>query len=137
MQEDMNFGNTIILHHLGPENCQNLTQKDMNFVNAIIIRHLGPEKCQKSYPERHKFWERHNSLLPGARESPKSNPKRHEFQETVLIDPSKKCQQIRKVFIFPEFRTIIEMHSLTPSTLTNQSLLGTPSSTFSSIADQL
>ena len=112
-------------------------QKDTNFGNAIIIHHLGPEKCQKSYPERHKFWEHHNSLLPWARELPKSNPKRHEFWETALIDPSKKCQQIRKVFVFPEFCTIIEMHSLTPSTLTNQSLLGTPISMFSLIADQL
>ena len=38
---------------------------------------------------------------------------------------------------FPEFRTIIQMHALTPSTLTNQPLLGTPTSMFSSIADQL
>ena len=38
---------------------------------------------------------------------------------------------------FPESRTIIEMHSLTPSTLTNQSHLGTPSSMLSLIADQL
>ena len=82
MQKDTNFGNTIIIHHLGPENCQNQTQKDTNF-------------------ERH-------SLTPA------------------------KCQQIRKVFVFPEFCTTIQMHSLTPSTLTNQSLLGTPSNTFSS-----
>ena len=122
MQEDTNFGNAIIIHHFGPEICQNPTQKDTNFGNAMIIHHLGPEKCQKSYPERHEFQERHNSSLPLARELPKSNPERHEFQETALIDPSKKCQQIRKVFVFPEFRTIIEMHSLAPSTLTNQSL---------------
>ena len=31
MQKDMNFGNTIIVHHLGPENPQNPTQKDRNF----------------------------------------------------------------------------------------------------------
>ena len=31
MQKDMNFGNTIIICHLGPENHQNPTQKDMNF----------------------------------------------------------------------------------------------------------
>ena len=91
----------------------------------------------KSYPERHEFQERHNSSLPWARESPKSNSKRHKFWETALIDPSKKCQQIKKVLVFPEFHTIIEMHSLTPSTLTNQSLLETPSNMFSSIADQL
>ena len=63
-------------------------QKDTNFGNTMIIHHLGPEKHQKSYPERYEFWERHNSLLPWARESPKSNPERHEFRETVLIDPS-------------------------------------------------
>ena len=45
-QKDMNFGNTIIIRHLGPENRQNLTQKDTNFGNTIIIRHLGPENRQ-------------------------------------------------------------------------------------------
>ena len=30
-QKDTNFGNAIILHHLGPENCQNPTLRDMNF----------------------------------------------------------------------------------------------------------
>ena len=46
MQKDMNFGNTIIIRHLGPENHQNPTQKDMNFRNTIIIRHFEPENCQ-------------------------------------------------------------------------------------------
>ena len=31
MQKDMNFGNTKIIRHFGPENPQNLTQKDRNF----------------------------------------------------------------------------------------------------------
>ena len=31
MQKDMNFGNTIIIRHFGPENPQNPTQKDRNF----------------------------------------------------------------------------------------------------------
>ena len=31
MQKDTNFGNTIIIHHFGPENPQNPTQKDRNF----------------------------------------------------------------------------------------------------------
>ena len=31
MQKDMNFGNTIIIHHFGPENSQNPIQKDRNF----------------------------------------------------------------------------------------------------------
>ena len=94
----------------------------MNFRNAMILPHLGPEKCQKkSYPEIHEFQQRHNSSLPWARESPKSNHERHEFWETALIDPNKKnANKIRKVFVFQEFCTLIEMHSLTPSTLTNQ-----------------
>ena len=46
MQKDMNFRNTIIIRHLGPENRQNLTQKDTNFRNAIILYYLGPENCQ-------------------------------------------------------------------------------------------
>ena len=112
-------------------------QKDMNFGNAIVICHLGPEKCQKSNPERHEFWKQHDYSSPWARELSKSNPKRHEFRETALIDPRKKCQQIRKVFVFPEFCTIIEIHSLTPSTLNQPITLGTPSSTFSLVADQL
>ena len=75
---------------MGQRNAKNPAQKDMNFGNAMIIRHLGPEKRQKSYPERHEFQERHNSSLPWARESPKSNPERHEFRETALMNPSKK-----------------------------------------------
>ena len=54
-------------------------QKDMNFGNTIIIHHLGPENRQKSNPERHEFWEHHNYSSPWARESPKSNPERHKF----------------------------------------------------------
>ena len=46
MQRDMNLGNTTIIHYLGPENRQNLTQKDTNFGNAIILHHLGPENRQ-------------------------------------------------------------------------------------------
>ena len=30
MQKDMNFGNTIIIRHFGPENHQNPTRKDTN-----------------------------------------------------------------------------------------------------------
>ena len=68
-------------------------QKDTNFGNTMILHHFGPEKHQKSHPERHEFWEHHNSLLPWARESLKSNHKRHEFWETALIDPSKNANK--------------------------------------------
>ena len=105
---------------MGQRNAKNQTQKDTNFRNVMILPHFGPEKCQKSYPKIHEFWQCHNSLLPWARELPKSNHERHKFWKTALIDPSKNANKIRKVFIFQEFRTLIEMHSLTPSTLTNQ-----------------
>ena len=78
---------------MGQRNAKNLTQKDTNFGNAMIIHHLGPEKRQKSDPERHEFWECHNSLSPWARESPKSNPERHKFQETALTDPAKNANK--------------------------------------------
>ena len=55
MQKDMNFGNTIIIHHFRPENPQNPTQKNMNFGNTIILRHFGPENPQKSNTERQEF----------------------------------------------------------------------------------
>ena len=113
MQKDMNFGNTIIICHFGPENRQNPTQKDTNFGNTIIIRHFGPENPQ--------------------------NPTQKDtnFEKMHSLTPAKKYQQIRKVFIFPEFRTIIQMHSLTPSNTNQLITLGTPSSTFFEFADRL
>ena len=98
MQKDMNFGNTIIIRHFGPENPQNPTQKHTNFGNTIIIRHFRPENPQNP-TQKHMNFEKMHSL-------------------TTL----QKCPQIRKVFVFPEFCTfctMIQMHSLTPSN-TNQ-----------------
>ena len=107
---------------------------------------LWARETPKSAPERHKFQERHNSLVLWAREMPKSAPKIQKFcnaiilcylgpenrqiqpqktrisHRTALIDPSKNANKIRKVFIFPEFRTLFEMQSSTPSTLTKQQL---------------
>ena len=94
MQKDTNFGNTIIIHHLGPENYQNPTQKDTNFRNTIIIHHLGPENHQNQTQKDTNF-EKMHSLTPAKM-------------------PTNK-ESIR----FPEFHTIIQMHSLTPSN-TNQ-----------------
>ena len=63
MQKDTNFRNTIIIHHLGPENRQNLTQKDTNFRNTIIIHHLGPENRQNQTQKDTNF-EKMHSLTP-------------------------------------------------------------------------
>ena len=95
-QKDTNFGNAIILRHFEPEKCQNQPQKYTNFSNAIILRYLGPENRQ---------------IQPR---------KTRILHRTALIDPSKNANKIRKVFVFPEFCTLFEMHSLTPSTLTKQ-----------------
>ena len=63
MQKDMNFGNTIIIRHFGPENRQNPTQKDMNFGNTIIIHHFGPENPQNPTQKDTNFKKMH-SLTP-------------------------------------------------------------------------
>ena len=122
MQKDMNFGNTIILHHLWPEKHQNLTQKDTNFRNAIILHHLGPEKWQNLTQKDTNF--RNTIILRHLGPENHQNPTQKDtnFEKLHSLTPARKCQQIRKVFVFPEFCTIIEMHSLTPSTLTNQPL---------------
>ena len=83
---------------MGQRNAKNPTQKDTNFGNAIILRYLGPEN--------HQIQPRKTQIL----------------HKTALIDPSKNANKIRKVFVFPEFRTLFEMHSLTPSTLAKQPL---------------
>ena len=120
MHKDTNFGNTIILCYLRPEKCQNPTQKDTNFGSTTILPHLRPEKHQETDPERHEFQQRHNSSLPWARELPNPTVKDTNFaQKLHSLTPAKMP---RKVFIFPEFRTSFEMHSLTPSTLTKQQL---------------
>ena len=62
-EKDTNFGNTIILRYLGPENHQNPTQKDTNFRNTIILRYLGPENCQNQTQKDTNFDKMH-SLTP-------------------------------------------------------------------------
>ena len=62
-QKDMNFRNTIIICHLGPENHQNPTQKDTNFGNTIILRYLGPENRQNQTQKDTNF-EKMHSLTP-------------------------------------------------------------------------
>ena len=97
MQKDTNFGNTIIIRHFGPENCQNPTQKDTNFGNTIIIRRFGPENPQNSTQKDTNF-EKMHSLTPT------------------------KMPTNKESICFPElctFHTIIQMQSLTPSN-TNQ-----------------
>ena len=94
----------------------------MNFRNTMILQHFGSEKCQKSAPERHEFRERHDSRAPWARESPNPTMKDTNFEKLHSLTPAQNANKIRKVFVFQEFRTLFEMHSLTSSTLTNQPL---------------
>ena len=89
----MNFGNAIIIHHLGPEKRQKSDPERHKFQERHDSLSLWARETQKSDPERHEFWEHHNSSLPWARESPKSNHERHEFWETALIDPSKNANK--------------------------------------------
>ena len=107
-QKDMNFGNTIIIHHFGPENPLNPTQKDMNFGNTIIICHFRPENPQNP-TQKDKNFEKMHSLT------------------------SAKMPTNKESIHFPEFHTfytMIQMHSLTPSNTNQLIILGTPSNTF-------
>ena len=62
-QKDTNFGNVLILCYLGPENRQNPTQKDTNFGNTIILHYLGPENRQNPTQKDMNF-EKLHSLTP-------------------------------------------------------------------------
>ena len=136
MQKDTNFGNTIIIHHLGPENRQNPTQKDTNFRNTIIIRHLGPENCQNPTQKDTNFGNtiiiRH--LEPENRQNP--TQKDTNFKKMHSLTPAKMPTNKESIRC-PEFCTIIQMHSLTPSNTNQPITFGTPSSTFFEFADQL
>ena len=105
MQQDKNFGNTIIIHHLGPENRQNPTQKDTNFGNTIILRYLGPENCQNPTQKDMNF-EKTHSLTP------------------AKMPTNKESIRFSRILHHNSNALINPIH-------TNQSLLGTPSSTFS------
>ena len=124
------FGNTIIIHHLGPENHQNPTQKDMNFGNTIIICHLGPENHQNLTQKDTNFGNTIILHYLGPENHQNQTQKDTNFEKLHSLTPAKMPTNKESIRFFPEFHTIIQMHSLTPSTHTNQSLLGTPSSTF-------
>ena len=88
MQKDRNFGNTIIIHHIGPENRQNPTQKNTNFGNTIIIRHFEPENRQNPTQKDMNFG---NTIII------------HHFEPENHQNPTQKDMNFEK------------MHSLTPA----------------------
>ena len=88
-------------------------QKDMNFGNAIILRHFRPEKCENPTQKDTNFGNTIILHYLGPENCQIQPQKTLILHRTALIDPSKISNKIRKVFLF-------EMHSLTPSTLTNQ-----------------
>ena len=53
IQKDTNFGNTIIIHHFGPENHQNPTQKDTNFekMHSLTSAKMPTNKESIRFPE--------------------------------------------------------------------------------------
>ena len=89
MQKDTNFRNTIIIRHLGLDNCQNPTQKDTNFGNTIIIRHLGPENHQNQTQKDMNFEEMHSltpAKMPTNKESIRFSRISHH-NSNALINP--------------------------------------------------
>ena len=106
LTQDTNFEHSKIIRHFGPEKPQIRTWKDMNFGHSKIIRHFRSENPQ--------------------------NPTQKDttFEKMHSLTPAKNNHKIRKVFVFPEFRTIctfIKMHSLTPANTNQLTTLGTPS----------
>ena len=96
MQKDMNFRNTIIIRHLGPENHQNPTQKDTNFRNTIIIRHLGRENRQNQTQKDMNFEKRHSltpAKMPTNKESIRFSRILHH-NSNALINPTNTNQPI-------------------------------------------
>ena len=92
MQKDMNFRNTIIIHHFGPENRQNPTQKDTNFGNTIIICHFRPENPQNSTQKDTNFETMHSltpAKMPTNKESIHFSRTSHFLQNNsnALINP--------------------------------------------------
>ena len=77
IQKDTNFGNTIIIHHFGPEIHQIPTQKDTNFGNTIIIHHFRPENPQNPTQKDMNF-EKMHSLTPA--KMPTNKESIHFFQ---------------------------------------------------------
>ena len=92
MQKDMNFGNTIIIRHFGPENHQNPTQKDTNFRNTIIICHLGPENPLNPTQKDRNFKKMHSltsAKMPTNKESIRFSRISHflHHNSNALINP--------------------------------------------------
>ena len=92
MQKDMNFGNTIIIHHFRPENRQNPTQKDMNFRNTIITHHFRPENPQNQTQKDRNFEKMHSltsAKMPTNKESIRFSRISHfsHHHSNALINP--------------------------------------------------
>ena len=95
-QKDTNFGNTIILCYLGPENCQNPTQKDTNFGNTIILCYLGPENRQNPTQKDMNFEKLHSltpAKIPTNKESIHFSRISH-YNSNALINPIHTNQPI-------------------------------------------
>ena len=96
MQKDTNFGNTIIIRHLGPENRQNPTQKDKNFGNTIILHYLEPENHQNQTQKDTNF-EKMHSLTPAKMPTNKESirfPRILHHNSNALINPIHTNQPI-------------------------------------------
>ena len=102
----MNFGNRKIICHFGPENPQIRTQNDMNFGHSKIIRHFRPENPQIQTQNDKNF--RYNNIIwhLGPENPQKPTQKDMTFKKMHSLTLTKNDHKIRKVFIFPEFRTI-------------------------------
>ena len=135
-QKDMNFGNAMILHHFGPEKCQNLTQKDMNFGNTMILCHFGPENAKNQTQKDTNFG---NTIIlrylgPENHQNPTTKDTNFETLHSLTpakMPTNKESIRFSRILHHISNAPINPIHSNQPITL------GTPSNTFSLLADQL
>ena len=103
---------------MGQRNAKILPRKTRISETPCFFATLGQRNAKKDRPRRTRISAMPKFFTTLGQRIAKSNREIHEFHTKLhSLTPVKMP---RKVFIFPEFRTSFEMHSLTPSTLTKQ-----------------
>ena len=103
MQKDVNFGNTIIIHHFRAENPQNPTQKDRNFekMHSLTSAKL-PTNKESIYFSRILHFSHHNSNAP-------INLIQHQPTNHFLGTPSNTFFKLcRPIVIYSDSSTLVQ-----------------------------
>ena len=103
MQKDTNFGNTIIIHHFGPENPQNPTQKDRNFkkMHSLTSAKMPTNKESIHFSRILHFLHHDSNAL--------INPIQHQPTNHFLGTPSNTFLELcRPIVIYSDSSTLVQ-----------------------------